>query len=115
MERHNDRRDLPAELHVATTLADLDETNTPKRADDVCSAENRERRAPRRELERGDDGVLKRYGTVLILEVQLEGLLRLSSAPSVEAPWLVTSTSRQRATYQSPSWVIAAVNCMSKA
>jgi hypothetical protein len=26
-------------------LADLDETNTPERADDVCSAENRERRA----------------------------------------------------------------------
>jgi hypothetical protein len=28
------------------------------------------------------------------------------------SPWLVTSTSRQRATYQGGSWVIAAVNLM---
>src|SRR6266536_4157248 len=35
--------------------------------------------------------------------------LRLASASSTLWPWLATSTSRQRATYHSPSWVTTAV------
>src|SRR5205823_4876466 len=38
---------------------------------------------------------------------------RLASACSMLSPWLATSTCRQRATYQSPSCVIAAVNWIS--
>src|SRR2546421_11090140 len=38
---------------------------------------------------------------------------RLASACSMLSPWLATSTCRQRATYQSPSCVIAALNWIS--
>src|SRR5436305_14888688 len=35
---------------------------------------------------------------------------RLASAASSDSPWLATSSSRQRATYQPSSWCTAAVN-----
>lgn len=39
---------------------------------------------------------------------------RLDLASSTVSPWLATSTSKQRATYQGASWVIAAVRRMSE-
>jgi hypothetical protein len=50
-------------------------------------------------------------GSWLLFEVDLDHVRRLSSACSTVSPWLVASTSRQRATYQSPSWVTTAVRC----
>jgi hypothetical protein len=111
MEWHDDGSAVgPAKLVVTAPV--LTESNPalcrlagPRRPRAAAPGAGLTRRFP----PRGSDDRLRRVHHWRVFEVELERLGEVGRAASTLSPWLVTSTWRYRATYQSPSRTTAAV------
>jgi hypothetical protein len=110
MQRDDDRATVPAELHVTASVADLLITHFGKSDDDSGAADDGERRTHAESWTVAMIGGSMSSGSASSSKYSSSASRRLASASSMLCPWLVTSTSRARATYHSPSCVMAAVN-----
>ena len=113
MQRDDDRALIPAKLHVAASLADLlvaDFGESGESGDDSDAADDGECGPHAESWMVAMIGGSMSSGRASSSKYSSSASRRLASASSMLCPWLVTSTSRARATYHSPSCEIAAVN-----
>src|SRR6185437_11305024 len=87
------------------------ETGLGQSSDDLGTADDRQRRAHAESWTVAIIGGSMASGRASSSKYSSSASRRLAGASSVVRPWLVTSTSRSRATYHPSSCVTAAVNC----
>ena len=111
MHRHDDRSIATSELDMAASLAHLHETSLGQSGDDVGATDDRQCRAHADSWTVAMMGGSTTSGMVSSSKYSSSASRKFAKASSTVRPWLVTSTSKARATYHPPSCVTAAVNC----
>jgi hypothetical protein len=96
---------------MTTALTHLGETGLGQSSNDLGTADDRQRRAHAESWTVAMIGGSMASGSASSSKYSSSASRRLARASSVVRPWLVTSTSRARATYHPSSCVTAAVNC----
>ena len=110
MQRNDDRSPVRPELYVAASLPHLRVPCLGGGTNDGGATDHRERRTQAVSWTVAMIGGSMSSGNAFSSKYNSRASRRFAKASSIVWPWLVTSTSRARATYYSPSCMVAAVS-----